>query len=147
MKEFAKNKKAFFDYEILETLEAGIQLTGTEVKSVKASHVSIKEAFVKIIGNEIYLVNSHIAEYVQGNRNNHEPTRSRKLLLSRRQIDRLMGKIKEAGLTIVPLKVYQKNRLVKVEIALAKGKKTHDKRNTIKERDLQREMGRELKIK
>jgi len=147
MKVFAKNKKAFFDYEILDTFEAGIQLQGTEVKSIKDARVSIKEAFVKVIGGEIYLVNAHVNEYEQGNRNNHEPTRSRKLLLHRRQIDRLMGKVKEAGLTLVPIKLYQKDRLIKVEIALAKGKKTHDKRSSIKERDLQREMGRVIKIK
>ncbi len=140
-------KKAFFDYEILETFETGIQLTGTEVKSIKDSRVSLKEAFVKVIGNEVYLVNSHVAEYLQGNRFNHEPTRSRKLLMHRKQIDRIMGKIKEAGLTLVPLKIYQKDRIIKLEIALSKGKKTHDKRNSIKERDLKREMGRELKIK
>lgn len=147
MKVFAKNKKAFFDYEILETFEAGVQLKGTEVKSVKDARVSLKEAFVKIVGNEVFLVNAHIPEYLQGNRNNHEPTRSRKLLMHRRQIDRLSGKIKEAGLTLVPLKIYLKNRLIKLEIALAKGKKTHDKRASIKERDLQREMGRDFKIK
>lgn len=147
MKVFAKNKKAFFDYEILEKFETGIQLTGTEVKSIKGSHISIKEAFVKIIGNEVYLVNSHIAEYLQGNRNNHEPTRSRKLLMHRKQIDRLIGKIKEAGLTLVPLLVYQKDRLIKIEIGLAKGKKSHDKRQSIKERDIKREHAREFKIK
>lgn len=147
MKTLAKNKKAFFDYEILETFEAGIQLTGTEVKSVKDGKMSIKEAFVKVIGSEIYLVNAHVPEYAQGNRYNHEPTRSRKLLMHRKQIDRLMGKIKEAGLTLVPIKVYQKDRLVKVEIALGKGKKTHDKRQAIKERDIQREMGRDFKIR
>jgi len=147
MKIFAKNKKAFFDYEILETMEAGVELRGTEVKSIKESRVSLKESFVKVIGSEIYLVNAHVPEYLQGNRNNHEPTRSRKLLLHRKQIDRLNGKIKEAGLTLVPLKIYLKNRLIKMEIALAKGKKTHDKRQVIKERDLKREMGRELKIK
>jgi SsrA-binding protein len=147
MSVFAKNKKAFFDYEILETFETGIQLTGTEVKSIKDSRVSLKEAFVKIIGNEVFLVNSHVPEYLQGNRYNHVPTRSRKLLMHRKQIDRLIGKIKEAGLTIVPLKIYQKNRLIKLEVALAKGKKTHDKRATIKERDIQREMGRDFKIK
>lgn len=147
MKVFAKNKKAFFDYEILETFETGIQLTGTEVKSIKDNRVSLKEAFVKIIGSEVYLVNSHVAEYLQGNRNNHVPTRSRKLLMHRKQIDKLIGKIKEAGLTLIPLKIYQKDRLVKLEIALAKGKKTHDKRASIKERDIQREMGREFKIK
>ena len=147
MKVFAKNKKAFFDYEILETFEVGIQLRGTEVKSIKDSRVSLKEAFVKVIGNEVFLVNSHVPEYEQGNRNNHEPTRSRKLLMHRKQIDRLTGKIKEAGLTLVPIKIYLKNRLVKLEIALAKGKKAHDKRASIKERDLQREMGRDFKIK
>ncbi len=117
------------------------------MKSIKDSRVSLKEAFVKVIGNEVYLVNSHVAEYLQGNRFNHEPTRSRKLLMHRKQIDRIMGKIKEAGLTLVPLKIYQKDRIIKLEIALSKGKKTHDKRNSIKERDLKREMGRELKIK
>jgi len=147
MKIFAKNKKAFFDYEILETFETGIQLQGTEVKSIKDARVSLKEAFVKVIGNEVFLVNSHVPEYEQGNINNHTPTRSRKLLMHRKQIDRIMGKIKEAGLTMVPLKIYQKERLIKLEIALAKGKKTHDKRQVIKERDLQREMGRDLKIK
>ncbi|MGE4318650.1 MAG: SsrA-binding protein SmpB [Deferribacterales bacterium] len=147
MSTFAKNKKAFFDYEILETFETGIVLQGTEVKSVKAGKISLKESFVKILANEVWLVNSHIAEYEQGNRNNHNPTRSRKLLMRRKDIDRLIGKIKEAGLTLVPISVYQKGRLVKVEIALAKGKKAHDKRNTIKERDLKRELGRDLKIK
>ncbi len=147
MSTFAKNKKAFFDYEILETFETGIMLQGTEVKSVKAGKISLKESFVKILANEVWLVNSHIAEYEQGNRNNHNPTRSRKLLMRRKDIDRLIGKIKEAGLTLVPISVYQKGRLVKVEIALAKGKKAHDKRNTIKERDLKRELGRDLKIK
>jgi len=147
MKVFAKNKKAFFDYEILETFETGIQLLGTEVKSIKNSQVSLKEAFVKIIGNEVYLVNSHVPEYLQGNRNNHVPTRSRKLLMKRKQIDRLTGKIKEAGLTLVPIKIYQQDRLIKLEIALGKGKKDHDKRHAIKQRDLQREIGREFKIK
>lgn len=144
---FAKNKKAFFDYEILETFETGIVLQGTEVKSVKAGKISLKESFVKVLSNEIWLVNAHVAEYIEANRYNHNPTRSRKLLMHRKDIDRLVGKIKEAGLTLVPISVYQKNRLVKVEIALAKGKKAHDKRNTIKERDMQRELGRDIKIK
>ncbi|MCD8554955.1 SsrA-binding protein SmpB [Seleniivibrio sp.] len=146
MSTFAKIK-SLFDYEILETFETGIVLAGTEVKSVKAGKISIKESFVKILSNEIWLVNSHVAEYEQANRFNHNPTRSRKLLMKRRDIDRLIGRIKEAGLTLVPISVYQKKRLVKVEIALAKGKKTHDKRNTIRERDLQREMGRDIKLK
>lgn len=147
MSVFAKNKKAFFDYEIIETYETGIVLTGTEVKSVKAGKISLKESFVKILTGEVWLVNAHVAEYIEANRNNHNPTRSRKLLMHRHDIDRLIGRIKEAGLTLVPLSVYQKKRLVKVEIALAKGKKTHDKRNTIKERDMQRELGRDLKLR
>jgi len=147
MKVFAKNKKAFFDYEIMETFECGMQLRGTEVKSIKDGRISLKESFVKVLGNEIWLVNAHVPEYLQGNRFNHEPTRSRKLLMHRKEIDRLMGKIKEAGLTLVPLKVYLKNRLVKIEIGLAKGKKSHDKRQAIKERDIKREHAREFKIR
>jgi SsrA-binding protein len=148
MKTLAKNKKAFFDYEIIEKLEAGLSLLGTEVKSAKAGNINIKDSFVKVIGSDVHLVNCHISEYKEGNIQNHEPTRSRKLLLHRKEIDRLSGKMKEQGLTMVPLSVYINNRnLIKLEIALVKGKKTHDKRQTIKERDLQREMGRDIKLK
>ena len=122
----AKNKKAFHDYFIEEKLEAGIELVGTEVKSVKAGKISIKESFVRIIRNEIFIMNMHITPYEFGNINNVPESRVRKLLLSRREINKWEAKIKEQGYTIVPLSVYTKQRLVKVEIALAKGKKLHD---------------------
>ena len=136
----AKNKKAFHDYFIEEKLEAGIELVGTEVKSVKAGKISIKESFVRIIRNEIFIMNMHITPYEFGNINNVPESRVRKLLLSRREINKWEAKIKEQGYTIVPLSVYTKQRLVKVEIALAKGKKLHDKRETIKRKDIDRNL-------
>ena len=136
----AKNKKAFHDYFIEEKLEAGIELVGTEVKSVKAGKISIKESFVRIIRNEIFIMNMHITPYEFGNINNVPESRVRKLLLSRREINKWEAKIKEQGYTIVPLSVYTKQRLVKVEIALAKGKKLHDKRETLKRKDIDRNL-------
>lgn len=136
----AKNKKAFHDYFIEEKLEAGIELVGTEVKSVKAGKISIKESFVRIIRNEIFIMNMHITPYEFGNINNVSESRVRKLLLSRREINKWGAKIKEQGYTIVPLSVYTKQRLVKVEIALAKGKKLHDKRETLKRKDIDRNL-------
>lgn len=136
----AKNKKAFHDYFIEEKLEAGIELVGTEVKSVKAGKISIKESFVRIIRNEIFIMNMHITPYEFGNINNVPESRVRKLLLSRREINKWEAKIKEQGYTIVPLSVYIKQRLVKVEIALAKGKKLHDKRETLKRKDIDRNL-------
>jgi ssrA-binding protein len=136
----AKNKKAFHDYFIEEKLEAGIELMGTEVKSVKAGKISIKESFVRIIRNEIFIMNMHITPYEFGNINNVPESRVRKLLLSRREINKWEAKIKEQGYTIVPLSVYTKQRLVKVEIALAKGKKLHDKRETLKRKDIDRNL-------
>ena len=136
----AKNKKAFHDYFIEEKLEAGIELVGTEVKSVKAGKISIKESFVRIIRNEIFIMNMHITPYEFGNINNVPESRVRKLLLSRREINKWEAKIKEQGYTIVPLSVYTKQRLVKVEIALAKGKKVHDKRETLKRKDIDRNL-------
>lgn len=136
----AKNKKAFHDYFIEEKLEAGIELVGTEVKSVKAGKISIKESFVRIIRNEIFIMNMHITPYEFGNINNVPESRVRKLLLSRREINKWEAKIKEQGYTIVPLSVYTKQRLVKVEIALAKGKKLHDKRETLKRKDTDRNL-------
>lgn len=136
----AKNKKAFHDYFIEEKLEAGIELVGTEVKSVKAGKISIKESFVRIIRNEIFIMNMHITPYEFGNINNVPESRVRKLLLSRREINKWEVKIKEQGYTIVPLSVYTKQRLVKVEIALAKGKKLHDKRETLKRKDIDRNL-------
>lgn len=136
----AKNKKAYHDYFIEEKLEAGIELVGTEVKSVKAGKISIKESFVRIIRNEVFIMNMHITPYEFGNINNVPESRVRKLLLSRREINKWEAKIKEQGYTIVPLSVYTKQRLVKVEIALAKGKKLHDKRETLKRKDIDRNL-------
>ncbi|ASQ48184.1 SsrA-binding protein [Leptotrichia sp. oral taxon 498] len=136
----AKNKKAYHDYFVEEKLEAGIELVGTEVKSVKAGKISIKESFVRIIRNEVFIMNMHITPYEFGNINNVPESRVRKLLLSRREINKWEAKIKEQGYTIVPLSVYKKQRLVKVEIALAKGKKLHDKRETLKRKDIDRNL-------
>ena len=136
----AKNKKAYHDYFIEEKLEVGIELVGTEVKSVKAGKISIKESFVRIIRNEVFIMNMHITPYEFGNINNVPESRVRKLLLSRREINKWEAKIKEQGYTIVPLSVYTKQRLVKVEIALAKGKKLHDKRETLKRKDIDRNL-------
>lgn len=136
----AKNKKAYHDYFVEEKLEAGIELVGTEVKSVKAGKISIKESFVRIIRNEVFIMNMHITPYEFGNINNVPESRVRKLLLSRREINKWEAKIKEQGYTIVPLSVYTKQRLVKVEIALAKGKKLHDKRETLKRKDIDRNL-------
>jgi len=146
MNSLAKNKKAFHDFEIIEKFEAGISLTGTEVKSIKDGRVNMRDSHVKIINHEAFIVGLHVSEYLQGNRENHDPTRSRKLLLHRKEIDKLESKIQEKGLTVVPLGIHlTKNNLIKVGIALGKGKKAHDKRQVLKERDLNREASRELK--
>ncbi len=136
----ARNKKAFHDYFIEDKYEAGVELIGTEVKSIKAGKVSIKESFVRIIKNEIFIMNMSVTHYEFGNINNKNETRVRKLLLNKKEIDKLAAKIKEQGYTIVPLSIYTKNRLVKVEIALAKGKKNYDKRETLKKKDQEREI-------
>ncbi|WP_022850783.1 SsrA-binding protein SmpB [Limisalsivibrio acetivorans] len=146
MATIAKNKKAFHDYEIVEKFEAGIELRGTEVKSIRNGNVNLKDSFVKFLSNQAYLINCHISEYSQGNIANHEPTRSRRLLMHRKEIDKLMGKMQEKGLSVVPLAMYFNGRnLIKVEIALAKGKKVHDKRRSMREKDMNREMERALK--
>lgn len=148
MATLTRNKKAFFDYEIIEKFEAGLVLVGTEVKSAKDGNINLKDSFVKLVGGEMHLINCHIAEYKQGNITNHVPTRSRKLLLHKKEISRLTSKMAEQGLTIVPLSVYLNSRnLIKAEIALVKGKKSHDKRQAIKERDIQREINRDFKLK
>lgn len=147
MKILAQNKKAFHDYELIEYFESGIALEGTEVKSCKAGKVNLRDAYVRIKDNEAFVLNMNISHYEQGNIMNHEPTRTRKLLLHRREINKLVGKSQEKGLTIVPLKIYLVKNLVKMEIALAKGKQAHDKRNTIKEKDLKREISRDFKNK
>jgi len=146
MPSLADNKKARFDYEILETLEAGLELTGQEVKSAKAGQVSLAGTFVTFHGNEAFVTNMHISPYKPaGPLPEYEPTRPRRLLLRKKEIDYLRGKALERGLTIIPLKVYTKNRFVKMEIAAARGKKHFDKRETLKKRDIERETRRAMK--
>jgi len=142
----AKNKKAFFNYEILETFEAGIALLGSEVKSIREGRISLKESYAEVRDGEVFLVSCHISPYPPANRLNHEPLRERKLLLHRREIKRMLGKIKEKGLTLVPTQIVitTKNR-IKVELSLARGKRIHQKREVIRERDREREMQAELK--
>ena len=141
-----KNKKAFFNYDLLETFEAGISLLGSEVKSIRDGRISLKESYAEVKDGEVFLLHCHISPYEAANRFNHEPRRERKLLLHSREIKRLTGKIKEKGLTLVPTKVLINAKgLVKVEIALAKGKRTYQKKEVIKERDIQREVRTELK--
>ncbi len=134
-----KNKKAYFDYQILEELEAGIELVGTEIKSIRKGSVDLKDTFVNIRNNEAYILNMYVAKYEEGNIFNHEERRTRKLLLHKKEILKLKEKIKIEGYTIIPLKLYFKKNLVKVLIGVCKGKKLYDKRESIKERDLKRE--------
>ncbi|MFE9688664.1 SsrA-binding protein SmpB [Micromonospora sp. NPDC005806] len=138
----ASNKKARHDYAILDTYEAGMALTGTEVKSLRAGRASLVDAFAQERSGELYLHGMHIPEYTQGTWTNHEPRRTRKLLLKRLEIDRLIGKTRESGLTLVPLQVYFSDGWAKVEIGLAKGKKTYDKRQDLAKRDAEREIAR-----
>ena len=142
----AVNRRARHDYAIEETLEAGLVLTGTEIKSVRAHKVNIAEAYARVEKGEAWLIGAHIAEYAQGNRNNHAPTRTRKLLLHRDQIAELTGLQAAKGLTIVPLRLYLHGGRAKLELGVAKGKKTHDKRRAIAERDMRRELERESKV-
>ncbi len=137
-----KNRKAFHDYQILECFEAGIQLQGTEVKSCRAHSVSLNEAYAEVAKGELFLNAMNIAPYPCGNRFNHEPTRPRRLLMKKKEILKLSSKTKEKGLTIVPLKLYLKKGLVKVEIALAKGKNAGDKRDTLRKREDEMDMRR-----
>jgi len=146
MRVIATNKKAYFNYEILERLEAGISLMGSEVKSIREGRISLKESHAEIKGGEVYLLNCHISPYEAANRFNHEPLRERKLLLHRQEIKRLTGKTREKGLTLVPTKILINDKgKVKVEISLARGKKAYQKREVIRERDREREMRSELK--
>jgi SsrA-binding protein len=144
----ADNRKARFNYEIGEKFEAGIALTGTEVKSLRLGKATIGESYADTRGHELWLVNANIPEYLQGGRYNHAPKRARKLLLHRRQIDKLAGAIEREGMTLVPLRLYfnEKGR-AKIELALARGKKLHDKRETEKKRSWERERGRLLRAK
>lgn len=145
VKVVATNRKARHDYFIEDTIEAGIVLTGTEIKSVRAGRANLQDSFALIRNGEMWLVGAHISPYVHGNRENHDPTRDRKLLLHRREIDRLAGKVQERGYTLVPLRVYLRDGRAKVELGLAKGKRQYDKRETIAKRDSDREMRRAVK--
>jgi SsrA-binding protein len=138
----ARNKRARFDYHLLETFEAGIVLGGTEVKSLRSGKASIADAYGIVRDGEVYLLNAHIQPYESRGYANHEPARSRKLLLHRREIRRLIGAVERQGLTLIPLELYFKNGIAKLALALAKGKKLHDKRDTEKQRDAEREMAR-----
>ena len=133
------NRQAGHNYHLLERFEAGIALTGTEVKAAKSGKIQLKDAFAEIQGDEAWLLNAHISQYSHGNRENHEPTRRRKLLLHREEIDKLTGKTREKGLTLIPTKMYLKNGRVKVEFAIAKGKKLHDKREAERQREMEAE--------
>lgn len=145
MKIVSQNKKAYHDYFILDTYEAGIELKGTEIKSVRKGSTNLKDAFIRIKNNEAYIENMHIAPYEQGNRFNHEPLRTRKLLLHKKQIKKLQKEVKENGLTIVPTKLYFNTSKLKVEIALVRGKKLYDKRQDLKAKDAKRDVEKALK--
>lgn len=139
------NRQAYHDYIVEDTFEAGIALTGTEVKSIRAGRVNLRGAYARIKGGEVWLEGVHIAVYEQGTYMNHDPLRARRLLLHRREIDRLVGRIQAKGLTLVPLKLYFKENRVKVELGLCRGKKLYDKRESIKQRESQRELARVVK--
>jgi SsrA-binding protein len=139
------NRKVRHEYSILQSFEAGIVLQGTEVKSCREGKVSLVDSYAQIKGNEVWLVGMHINPYKHGNINNHEPTRTRKLLLNASEIRKLIGKVKEKGLTLIPYRVYFKRGKVKVELVLAKGKKVYDKREDIRKRDFEREQERRIK--
>ncbi|MFP3938803.1 MAG: SsrA-binding protein SmpB [Thermoanaerobaculia bacterium] len=145
VKVLARNRKARFDYHILETFEAGMALTGTEVKSARDGKVQLKDSYVEVRDGQAWLVGAHISPYTHGNRENHDPERPRKLLLRRREIDKLMGRSMIKGQTIVPLQVYLKGSWIKVEIALAQGKKLYDKRRAEKKKIQEREMREAIK--
>ncbi len=142
----AQNKKAHHDYFVKETFEAGIALTGTEIKSVRARRINLRDGYVQIINGSAYLENVHISEYKEGNRYNHEPLRRRRLLLHKKEIMRLAKEQSERGIAIIPLKVYLKHGFAKVLIGVGQGKKMYDKRETIKKRDQERELRRQYKI-
>ena len=138
----ARNKRARFDYHLLDTFEAGLVLTGTEVKALRAGKANISDAYGIVRNAELFLLNAHISPYERGGYVNHEPLRTRKLLLHRKEISRLIGAVEREGLTLVPLELYFKRGVAKVALALAKGKKVHDKRDTQREREAEREMAR-----
>ena len=146
-KTISVNKKAYHDYHISDTYQAGMVLTGTEIKSIRAGKVNLKDSYARVENGEIWLYGMHISPYGMGNRYNHEPERKRKLLLNREEIRKLIGRMKESGLTLVPTKLYFQNGWAKLEIGIGKGKKLYDKRETIAKKDTQREVDRALKGK
>ncbi len=139
------NKKARFDYEIIETYEAGLELKGSEVKSLRLGNVNLKDSYIAFVNDEAYLQNAHISVYPASSYNNHEPERMRRLLLKREELDKIYRSLREKGLTCVPLKMYWKRGRAKLEIALAQGRKRHDKRDVIKKREAKKELQRSLK--
>jgi SsrA-binding protein len=143
----ARNRKAHHDYAIEETIEAGVVLQGTEIKSVRNGKVQLRDAYVQIRNNEAWILNMHISPYEQGNRFNHDPIRSRKLLLHKRQIRQLIGKSKEQGYAIIPINMYIKDGFAKILIGIGKGKKNYDKREDLKQKEAKREMDRVVKAK
>ena len=145
VKVVATNRKAYHDYEVVEALETGIALTGTEIKSIRAGKINLRDGFAVIRQGEVWLLNVHISPYTHGNRENHEPMRERKLLLHRREIERLYGKVAERGWTLVPLRVYLRDNRAKVELGLVRGKRLYDKREAIARRDSERDLRRALK--
>ena len=142
VKTVATNRKARHDYHIEDTYEAGLVLTGTEIKSIRAGRVNLRDSYATLKEGELWLMNTHIAPYDQGSYTNHEPRRPRKLLMHRREINRIAGRIQEKGFTLVPLRLYLKNNLAKVELGLARGKKQYDKRATLREKETRREIDR-----
>ncbi len=142
---YATNRYALYQYNILETIEVGIALTGTEIKSVRAGRVNLREAYARVERGELWLHNAHISQYDAGNRYNHDPIRPRKLLAHIREIARLAGKQSEPGVTLIPMRMYDRNGHVKVALAVAKGKRSYDKRETVKEREAQREIARAVR--
>jgi SsrA-binding protein len=139
-----RNRRAFHEYEIVDTIEAGIALVGTEVKSLRDGHANLEDAYAKLEDGEVWLVGSEIPEYAMGNRLNHKPKRTRKLLMHRSEIEKFAGKASQRGFTLVPLRLYFKQGRAKVEIAVAKGKQSHDKREALKKSDADREMKRAI---
>ena len=147
IKVVSTNRKAKFEYFLIETFEAGIALQGSEIKSIRAGQISLKEAYVQSDGEEAWLMNAHVAPYEQANRFNHDPLRQRRLLLHKREIRQLWDSVRQKGMTIIPTRVYLKDGRAKVEIALARGKKTYDKRETIAKRDRERDSAREMRVR
>ncbi|WP_342388554.1 SsrA-binding protein SmpB [Salinicoccus bachuensis] len=144
-KPLAQNRKASHDYHIEDTIEAGIELRGTEIKSIRRGSANLKDAYARVYRGEMYVYNMHIAPYEEGNRHNHDPLRTRKLLLKRKEIDKLQGQIQETGYALIPLKLYIKNGFCKVLLGVGRGKKKYDKREDLKRKQMKRDVDRALK--